>query len=81
MFWGGVGYNGKTPLAEISTRLDSGGYIDILKKICSLVHPKSEVGAGFSSKIMLQFTHLESRRLGLTERMFGFWTGRLKARI
>lgn len=31
MFWGGFGNNGTTPLAQISTRLDSEGYQDILK--------------------------------------------------
>ena len=32
MFWGPFGFNGKSELAEISTRLNSEGYTDILQE-------------------------------------------------
>jgi hypothetical protein len=32
MFWGGFGWNGTTSLGEISTRMDSQGYTDILEE-------------------------------------------------
>ena len=32
MFWGGFGFNGVLPLSEISTRMNSNGYTDILEE-------------------------------------------------
>jgi len=43
MFWGGFGLKGITDLAEVSTKLDSSGYIDILK---TALLPKSNQIAG-----------------------------------